>query len=72
MKINKEFFDKHIQWENFRPYVFDRPSQPWIVFTITDKYGSSSKRLLTKKNKNKNRNKNSNNKKSRRNESEDE
>jgi hypothetical protein len=61
--INKEFFDKHIQWENFRPYVFDRPTQPWIVFTISDKYGSV-KRLLTRKQKNKI--KNSNNKKSRR------
>jgi hypothetical protein len=58
---NKEFFDKHIQWENFRPYVFDRPTQPWIVFTIADKYGFT-KRLLTKKQKNKIKN----NKKSRR------
>ena len=51
---NTEFFDKHIQWNSFRPYVFDRPTQPWTVFTITNKYGSV-KRLLTKKNKNKNK-----------------
>jgi hypothetical protein len=62
---NKEFFDKHIQWGTFRPYVFDRPTQPWIVFTIADKYGSV-KRLLTRKQKNKIKN----NKKSRRSDSE--
>ena len=40
---NKEFFDKHTQWESFRPYVFDRPSQPWIVFTITNDYNKGNK-----------------------------
>jgi hypothetical protein len=34
--IAKEYFKKHIQWRNFEPYIFDRPTQPWHVFGITD------------------------------------
>ena len=50
----KEFCDKHIQWNVFRPYLIDRPSQPWCEFSITNKIiGGKSKRLITKKNKTK-------------------
>jgi hypothetical protein len=63
---NKEFFEKHIQWRTFKPYVFDRPTQPWIVFTTTNNYNNSSstsssskkRHMFTKKYKNKNKNKN--------------
>lgn len=31
-----KFCNKHIQWADFEPYLHDRPSQPWTVFTITN------------------------------------
>ena len=34
--IAKEYFKKHIQWRNFEPYIFDRLTQPWSKFGITD------------------------------------
>jgi len=55
-----KYCDKHIQWNNLRPYLQDRPSQPWCEFSITDDYseekkvkGGKSKRLLKKRNKTK-------------------
>ena len=33
-----EYCDKHIQWNILRPYLHDRPSQPWSEFSITDDY----------------------------------
>jgi hypothetical protein len=33
--IADEFFDKHRQWDYLKPYIFDRPSQPWTRFSIT-------------------------------------
>jgi hypothetical protein len=49
-----EFCNKHRQWANFRPYLNDRPSQPWSLFTITNNLkGGKSKRLLNKNNKTK-------------------
>ena len=29
----KEFTKKHIQWKRFAPYLKDRPSMPWTVFS---------------------------------------
>lgn len=29
----EDFFKKHRQWDNFKPYIKDRPAQPWTVFT---------------------------------------
>ena len=49
-----KFCNKNRQWEYLRPYLNDRPSQPWTYFSITDTNKS------TKKNK-------SNNKKTRKN-----
>jgi hypothetical protein len=64
-----EFCDKHIQWNFLRPYLHDRPTQPWVEFSITDDYsekeedkeekkdkkvkGGKSKRLFKRKNKTK-------------------
>jgi hypothetical protein len=60
-----EYCDKHIQWNILRPYLHDRPTQPWAEFTITDDYsdekeekkirikGGKSRRLLKRKNKTK-------------------
>jgi hypothetical protein len=38
-----EFCDKHIQWNNLRPYLHDRPKQPWCEFSITDDYSKEKK-----------------------------
>jgi len=46
-----DFCKKHRQWEKFCPYLFDRPSQPWTDFFITN---IKNKFKLTKKNKNTN------------------
>jgi len=51
-----KYCDKHIQWNNLRPYLHDRPSQPWSEFSITNNFPKNkgkSRRLLTKKNKTK-------------------
>jgi hypothetical protein len=34
--VKDEFFKKHRQWDKFRPYVKDRPTQPWTEFGITN------------------------------------
>jgi hypothetical protein len=34
--IKNEFCKLHRQWEKFCPYLYDRPSQPWTEFTITN------------------------------------
>ena len=33
--MKDKFCDQHRQWEYLRPYLFDRPTQPWTVFSIT-------------------------------------
>jgi hypothetical protein len=33
-----KYCDKHIQWNMLRPYLHDRPSQPWAEFSISDDY----------------------------------
>jgi hypothetical protein len=51
-----EYCDKHIQWNIFRPYLLDRPSQDWTEFSISTDHrkkkgrANSSKRLLKRKN----------------------
>jgi hypothetical protein len=45
--FNKDAFcDKHIQWNMFRPYLMDRPSQPWSEFSITNFSSSNKTRRL--------------------------
>lgn len=56
-----EYCDKHIQWNILRPYLHDRPSQPWSEFSIMNDFkedeknikskGGKSRRLLKKRNK---------------------
>jgi hypothetical protein len=51
----KDFCDKHIQYENFCPYLKDRPSQPWTYFTTAqtnshDKIKTKSTRISRTKN----------------------
>ena len=48
------FFKEHRQYERFRPYIFDRPSQPWTTFPPNNNNNNNN-------NKNKNKNKNKNN-----------
>jgi hypothetical protein len=38
-----EYFKKHRQFENFSPYIKDRPSEQWTEFTIDDSYSKGSK-----------------------------
>jgi hypothetical protein len=40
--VAKEYFQKHIQWRNFEPYVFDRLTQPWSKFGITENLDSET------------------------------
>ena len=37
-----KFCDKHIQWNIFRPYLLNRPTQPWVEFSITDDYSEDN------------------------------
>jgi Phospholipase B len=34
----KEYCNEHRQWSHLEPYLHDRPSQPWTLFSITDSY----------------------------------
>ena len=44
MPFNKnEYCDKHIQWNNLRPYLNDRPSQPWSEFVMIDELPEKEK-----------------------------
>ena len=49
-----EYFKKHRQFDNFAPYIKDRPTEPWTEFTIDDSYSKSkgkNKFRLTRKGK---------------------
>jgi hypothetical protein len=35
-----KFCDEHREWDYLRPYLQDRPQQPWTTFTVTNNYGS--------------------------------
>lgn len=56
--VNK-FCDKHIIWEYLRPYLDNRPSQPWILFSFNSKdkkhtkSNSKSRKIMKSKSKNK-------------------
>lgn len=45
--MKDEFCKKHRQYEKFCPYLFDRPSEPWTEFAITN---TKNKFRLTRKN----------------------
>jgi hypothetical protein len=50
---SKKFFNKHRQWKNQAPFVFDRPNQPWTLFSVLPNSPNSlispSKKTKTKK-----------------------
>jgi hypothetical protein len=39
----KKFFENHTQWSDQEPYVLDRPTQPWTIFSINKKRGQTKK-----------------------------
>jgi len=49
-----EFFKKHRQWERFKDYIFDRPTQPWTEFPLNKASYSKKNRKKTKNTANKN------------------
>ena len=46
---SKDFFKKHRQWEKFKDYVFDRPSQPWTEFPLSMDNITLNKKKKSKK-----------------------
>jgi hypothetical protein len=58
-----KFCDEHREWDYLRPYLDDRPEQPWTTFTVTNDYNISSGGKKTLKNRNKGGKKNRSNKK---------
>jgi len=44
-----KFCDEHREWDYLRPYLNDRPQQPWTTFAITNNYNSLSKNIKTSK-----------------------
>lgn len=56
--IAAEFCDKHRQWNYLRPYLHDRPSEPWTAFTSnksSNKSSNKKSRRLRMGNKSKNK-----------------
>jgi hypothetical protein len=49
--LKDEFCNLNRQWEYLRPYLNDRPQQPWTDFTITDDYSRIIKISKIKKSK---------------------
>ena len=43
-----KFCDKHIQWDYLRPWLNDRPSQPWTLFSFNESRAKSAKRTRKK------------------------
>lgn len=37
-----KFCDEHREWDYLRPYLDDRPQQPWTTFMITNNYGKKT------------------------------
>lgn len=51
-----EYIRKHRQFENFKPYLKDRPVQPWTEFTVSsDKHGGTRNRKSRRRKKHRNR-----------------
>ena len=47
--IVKDYIKKNIQWKRYQPYLHDRPSQPWTLFTINKKNTKVNKTKRIKK-----------------------
>ena len=35
--VKDKFCDEHREWDYLRPYLHDRPQQPWTIFSINSK-----------------------------------
>jgi hypothetical protein len=44
-----KFCDEHREWDYLRPYLDDRPQQPWTTFTITNKLTMALKRTARRR-----------------------
>jgi len=43
-----KFCDDHREWDYLRPYLEDRPQQPWTTFTVTNNYSSTNGKKTVK------------------------
>jgi len=56
--IVKEFVDKNRQWKHLEPYLFDRPTQPWTIFSVYKSFDNKYKtKSIHKKNEKNQKNK---------------
>lgn len=46
-----KFCNKHRQWKHLEPYLLDRPSQPWTIFTINNNTSNKKNKKTRKNNK---------------------
>ena len=46
--IASDFCDKRRIWAHLKPYLHDRPSQPWTEFTITKSYNNTNMKATKK------------------------
>jgi len=47
--VTAEFCDKHRQWDYLKPYLHDRPSEPWTAFTITNNTNTGNANSATRR-----------------------
>jgi hypothetical protein len=47
--LKDEYFNKNIQFDNFRPYLKYRPSQPWTELTINNNFSKKQDKTYKKK-----------------------
>ena len=50
--LKDDFCNDHREWAYLRPYLHDRPQQPWTIFSITNNKKSNKKKSNKKSNKN--------------------
>ena len=46
-----KFCNKHRQWTHLEPYLLDRPTQPWTIFTINNNTSNKKNKKTRKNNK---------------------
>jgi hypothetical protein len=39
-----KFCEEHREWAYLKPYLEDRPQQPWTIFSITNKFSKNSQK----------------------------
>jgi hypothetical protein len=44
-----KFCDEHREWDYLRPYLDDRPQQPWTTFTVTNNLTLTLKRTAKRR-----------------------